>query len=907
MLFDRKKLIADFYETLSPADKKTWLTHRKGCDKSMFFFCKEVGGSVQKSGGDINKNLHGVIMDSWQDPKVTRQGATMPRGWRKTTTLTILGNIWEYLQNPEIRILLPSEKQDTASKWIMQMGNHLLRNERLRWLYPELSPVNEDWARNHRWSSLYLELPRNGFYPEPTIECVGIRGAAQGGHYDLICLLPGSKVYTSNGLINIEDIKPGNRVLSRDGRYHLVLRNIVSHSEKPCREISVSGSGDKIRCTEDHKILVYRDGTIDWIRAKDVLAGDYTCLPVCEGKTRCFSRVNKGVNNLLENNDFWRFLGYWLAEGCATDKYNSVRMTFGISEMRYAEDVREIISSLTGATVGIRETKSSTLMTYFCNRDVKEILGKFGSHAHNKHIPPMILSSHEVKKVELIRGYFRGDGCKLKIGNGWSAISVSQSLVIGIQQLLASLGISSTVRLARPGRVGVLVSGNVCNTRDTYVITVSSPMMDIIMGSEAKWTAQTQRLPIIPGYMLFPVKENNPLDYSGNVYDLSVRDQNNFVVSGGCVHNSPDDLVGEKGMESALVLEDALRWFDNIEELLIQPSMDAWDASRIRVLGTHWGPGDHIEYMVEKYPEYKWYMVSCLKHDIESSRENVVYLHNPDVGTGESNFPEGGTTDHYIAMKANPDKEMVFWAQHMNMPTGASKTTKFDYNWLRFYTIQERDEGGKIVRFVVCDDGQEFRLDNITKYGLIDPGGFSETKLIKGGSRNVLFVAGQPDNSVKKFIFDVSAKRFKEPKAFMDIFFEMNDKWNVRLWKIETIAAQKYIYKDIIEEKRRRGSRVTVIPMDPDVNKAAKEGRITGLIAPCSAGEYFIHRSMKDLIGEYRSYPSGLTKDIVDMWGVYNRDFAKRRAPSDTKGAPIKPRPALLEDGPDGRSEVTGY
>ena len=556
MLFDRKKLIADFYETLSPADKKTWLTHRKACDKSMFFFCKEVGGSVQKCGGDININLHGVIMDSWQDPKVTRQGATMPRGWRKTTTLTILGNIWEYLQNPEIRILLPSEKQDTASKWVMQMGNHLLRNERLRWLYPELSPVNEDWARNHRWSSLYLELPRNGFYPEPTIECVGIRGAAQGGHYDLI---------------------------------------------------------------------------------------------------------------------------------------------------------------------------------------------------------------------------------------------------------------------------------------------------------------------------------------------------------------APDDLVGEKGMESALVLEDALRWFDNIEELLIQPSMDAPDASRIRVLGTHWGPGDHIEYMVEKYPEYKWYMVSCLKHDIESSRENVVYLHNPDVGTGESNFPEGGTTDHYIAMKANPDKEMVFWAQHMNMPTGASKTTKFDYNWLRFYTIQERDEGGKVVRFVVCDDGQEFRLENITKYGLIDPGGFSETKLIKGGSRNVLFVAGQPDNSVKKFIFDVSAKRFKEPKAFMDIFFEMNDKWNVRLWKIETIAAQKYIYKDIIEEKRRRGSRVTVIPMDPDVNKAAKEGRITGLIAPCSAGEYFIHRSMKDLIGEYRSYPSGLTKDIVDMWGVYNRDFAKRRAPSDTKGAPIKPRPALLEDGPDGRSEVTGY
>lgn len=551
----RANLIESFVNSLPSKEIDEWLRLRKASDASKFFFVKYIGGSVQKAGGDLSEWLHKPIMDSWQNPDQPRQGATMPRGWRKTTGLTVLGNLWEYLQNNEIRILLPSEKMDTAAKWIQQISNHVVRNARLRWQYPELGAVDDDWIRGHRWSSLYLEFPREGFYPEPTIECVGIKGAAQGGHYDLV---------------------------------------------------------------------------------------------------------------------------------------------------------------------------------------------------------------------------------------------------------------------------------------------------------------------------------------------------------------APDDLVGEKGMESPLVLEDALRWFDNIEELLIQPSRGQKDSSRIRVLGTCWGPGDYIEYIQDKYPEYLWHMVSALKHEEKSRRENVIYLNNPTVGIGESNFTEGGTTEHYIEMQANPDKEMVFWAQHMNMPTGASKTTKFDLAWLGYYHIESRDE----TDIVVCDDGEEFPLKSITKYGLIDPGGFADTKMMKGSSRNALFIAGQPDISSRKFVFATSAGRFKSPKEFMDIFFGLHLKWGVRLWKIEVIAAQKYIYKDILEEKRKRGITVSIVPMAPDVGKGAKDARIISLIDPCSRGEYFVHRSMKDLLGEYKSYPSGITKDLIDMWGVYNRDFSRRRPPADTmqmKEQELFYIPdAIVPDIPSDRG-VTGY
>ncbi len=554
--FDRKKLVADFYDRLPAKDKPEWLAHRKACDRSFFFFVREVG--FPKYGADAHPLLHGVIAPKWQDKSVLRQAVFMPRGWRKTTVFTVWSVIWEYLQDPEVAILLASEKQDTAAKWVLQMERQILNNRRLRWLYPELSAVDEEWARTHKWSSLYFELPNNGMVPEPTLECIGIRGAAQGSHYSIV---------------------------------------------------------------------------------------------------HC------------------------------------------------------------------------------------------------------------------------------------------------------------------------------------------------------------------------------------------------------------DDLVGEKSRESQLTLADALSWFDNVEELLVQPDQTMPNASRIRLVGTHWSAGDYGEYIQEHYPEYRWYTVPCRRFEDLIHPPQVTYLNNPNVGPGESNFPEAYSTEYYVNMAANPQKETEYWCQHMNYPSGKSGATKFDYDWIRWYTIVDRGTDDKPEEIVVCDDGVEFPLSHITKYGLIDPGGFADTKLMKGSSRNALVVAGQPEGSSRKIVFAAKAGRFKEPKDFMNDLFALHDRWKVRLWKIEVIAAQKYIYKDIVEEKRKRGATISIVPLAPDVGKDAKDARIIGLIDPISRGEYFMRRDMKDMIGELKSYPSGLTKDLIDMLGVYNREFARRK--ERTEPAQIMeytpPQDDFDIDAEQGRSECSGY
>ena len=514
--YDKKRrIIEQFYDRLSESDKQEWAVHRKACDRSLFFFIKEAGGFLPRSGGDISPIIHKPICDRWQDESVTRQCAYMPRSWKKSTCLTQWASVWEYLRNNEIRILIPSEKEDKPSEWLIWIEGQVLHNERLRWLYPELTAVNDTWMRKNPFSGKRCRLPREGIYPESTISIIGIGGRAQGGHYDIV---------------------------------------------------------------------------------------------------------------------------------------------------------------------------------------------------------------------------------------------------------------------------------------------------------------------------------------------------------------NADDLVGERGMESELVLDDAKRWFDNVEGLLIEKDPAAPNASRVRIVGTHWAMGDQGHYIQQNYPEYKWFIVPCLKDPNLIDTDSITYLQNPDSEPGESNWPEMFSTEIYKQMMANPEQELTFWAQYMNNPRD-SALNPFDVRWLKYYTIEEKGE----QKYLVCkDDKEEFRLGSFPLLGFIDPGGFSDKKLSKRSSRFALLVGGQPPGSKKKFVTYAKAFKFKEPKAAMDELFKAHlyfEPIRPSLWKQERYGQQDYIFKDIKSAARNRGVALRLMELEADERKNSKAINIDALRDPMFNGEIYVHESMKDLISEVSVYPNGMTRDLMDLMG----------------------------------------
>jgi hypothetical protein len=329
-----------------------------------------------------------------------------------------------------------------------------------------------------------------------------------------------------------------------------------------------------------------------------------------------------------------------------------------------------------------------------------------------------------------------------------------------------------------------------------------------------------------------------------------------------------DDLVGKAAMESPVILETTLRWFDNAKELLTDPVND-----EIQITGTAWAVGDFTDYVREVYPEFQWRIVPALKVSEEKitqavrGQRHVVFVQHPTQDINESNWPEQFPTKHYIEMQANPEEEKKFWAQHMNMPSSATGVNTFKEEWIRWYHIEVRDED----TYIVCDDDkEEFKLRDIPLYGAIDPGGFTDIG-VKKGSRCAIVIAGQPPNSVKKFVLFTWAKKVLSPANLMDVVFKASEEWRVRNWGIEVVGAQMYIMRDLREEAERRKKRISLTELPRDVGADAKDLRIDSLINGFYHGQFYLSVvGQSNLKAEIISHPAGITNDLVDCLSFLN-------------------------------------
>lgn len=345
-----------------------------------------------------------------------------------------------------------------------------------------------------------------------------------------------------------------------------------------------------------------------------------------------------------------------------------------------------------------------------------------------------------------------------------------------------------------------------------------------------------------------------------------------------------DDLVGKKAKESLLVLESVLRWFDNAPELLVQPHKDMHNPSVISIHGTFWFPGDFLCYIRDKYPEFEFRVVPCRKKEDKSRFENLKYIQTPDAEIGESNWDQF-PTEYYVQMQANPEKNIDYWAQHMNDPEQATDLTNFDVEWLKYYRFEKRDD----QTYIICeDDGEDFRVGSFPLYGFVDPGGFSDRRLTKTGSRFAVMVGGQPMGTHKKFITYAHAFKFKEPDKALDEVFKAHSSLapvTPSVWRQEIFGQQRYILNDIRREAQRRRVPLRIVELESDESKDAKKGTIDALKAPMFNGEIYVHRSMRDFISEIRVYPNGLTQDLLDLAGQLFKTYLKR----DKRTAPPQP------------------
>jgi len=138
---------------------------------------------------DLTVNFHyRYVCTKLQEPrKKNIRLWLIPRGFFKTTILTITDSIALQLQNPSIRILIVSGVLANSVSMVNAIGNVYLTNRRFRMFFPDWCPVKPH-APETTWKGNEIHVPNRGGRPvmEGTFEAFGPDSTLTSRHYDYI-------------------------------------------------------------------------------------------------------------------------------------------------------------------------------------------------------------------------------------------------------------------------------------------------------------------------------------------------------------------------------------------------------------------------------------------------------------------------------------------------------------------------------------------------------------------------------------------------------------------------------------------------------------------------------------------------------------------------------------------------
>ena len=369
---------------------------------------------------------------------------------------------------------------------------------------------------------------------------------------DLIgpCFVKETKVLTKNGYKNIENVNTDDYVYTHNGNFYPVLENMKRNYDGQLYKIRPKYSPYNIVCTPEHPFYVRKyivknrfkiDGVEkrnvvfpdkpEFIQAKELVKGKYFLGMKIEEKEIIPEFYLNGILTKLDDPNFWWMMGLFVGDGWLiyekVGNYERNRINFVIANHQieeYLPKLQKVIPNL------LHRGSDSGCKTYYAtNHDIANILNLFNKYAKHKLIPNFV---HEAPKYlirEFLNGYLAADGCKrtLCINESSRLTTISYNLAFSVQRLYFKLGFIGSLHFSkREGKTHLFPNGRICNINDAYSFEVY----------ENKRRADYSF--IENGYAWITIK-NMEIENVINteVYNLSVLNDNSYIVNNICVHN----------------------------------------------------------------------------------------------------------------------------------------------------------------------------------------------------------------------------------------------------------------------------------------------------------------------------------------------------------------------------------
>ncbi len=389
------------------------------------------------------------------------------------------------------------------------------------------------------------------------------------------CFTAGHMVLCKNGYKPIEDVCPGDYVVSHLGRLQQVKR--VGSKIANTGLLNAVGQPLGIRTTNDHPFLAVR-----WKAQNTRKNGTYfkrELLSEPEWRAACdmpgYQWCALTNFNIASPDICSRFLSeeqaMYLAGAYVGDGYirrwkgkSKKAVVFGINcqklrkfHCRIPENIFSVASEIRGS---IKVTLNDTCYANWLNEH-------FGELSHAKRIPAWVMS-HPLRHV-FLQGYLDTDGTPSGKA-GFRINSVSPALAWGVAELSQTCGYVSSVSFieVEPKKV---IEDRVVNQRNYYQVTICPQKL-------------SRKSRLAHGMLLRTVKEFKSVGLD-TVYNIEVEGDHSYILNGAVVHNCQafsiaglrGGLDDERGALTLKYVELANAIDDKRAESFLKPSVIVWE------------------------------------------------------------------------------------------------------------------------------------------------------------------------------------------------------------------------------------------------------------------------------------------------------------------------------------------
>jgi formate hydrogenlyase subunit 6/NADH:ubiquinone oxidoreductase subunit I len=383
-----------------------------------------------------------------------------------------------------------------------------------------------------------------------------------------LCVEPDTPVVTNPGLMMISELSIGDRVLTHSGYYKPVTKIWDMTYTGPMYRIYVYGKPDSLVCTGDHPILAVSrpvstrkdkrllrvTGPLRFLKPAELKKGDYVVSSIVKREipTEYFEKgvpmyrggVTKRRLGLKATPKLFRLIGYYLSEGSCYGG-REVNFDFNATESEtYASDCAGLAKHFFGKNPVARRNGQNGIRLVLYSALAEDFFSQFGKGAPNKKLPDWVFFAEAKKQLELLRGEWQGDGCRVKQARQkyLNVTTTSKVLAFQLQAIYARLGIVATIDSEHsPGKLRAYH----VNVFGRWALKLAKTWRLNFDHSPSK---HADKFLMDENYVYLPIRRIDVEQVENHrVMDVTVEDDHTFspsgIVTSNCVDACPFDAL----------------------------------------------------------------------------------------------------------------------------------------------------------------------------------------------------------------------------------------------------------------------------------------------------------------------------------------------------------------------------